>query len=86
VGPTVKHGLFPVDDLRSWRRSPNRPSFFANETLYQLSYTPNLTNFAKLPSISRSRKDAGLHRHEIIGNYYAQRKIRSQIESALYAR
>jgi hypothetical protein len=84
VGPAVKHELFPVDDPLVVKESkPPKP--FANETLYQLSYTPNLTNFAKLPSISRSRKDACLHRHEIIGNYYARRKIRSQLKSALYA-
>ena len=36
----------------------------ANETLYQLSYTPNLINFRKLHGDLRSKKDACLYRHK----------------------
>jgi hypothetical protein len=53
----------------------------ANETLYQLSYTPNLINFRKLHNHLRSKKDACLYRHEINGNYYAIKKIRSKIKT-----
>ena len=53
----------------------------ANETLYQLSYTPNLINFRNLDGNLRSKKDACLYHHEIIGNYYAKKKIRSKIKT-----
>ena len=60
--------------------SPQPPKLFANETLYQLSYTPNLINFKKLHGNLRSKKDACLYRHEI-WNYYATKKIRSKIKT-----
>ena len=53
----------------------------ANETLYQLSYTPNLINFRHLDGNLRSKKDACLYHHEIIGNYYAKKKICSKIKT-----
>ena len=46
----------------------------ANETLYQLSYTPNLIDFSELHDNLRSKKDACLYRHEINGNYYAYKE------------
>ncbi len=52
----------------------------ANETLYQLSYTPNMINFKKLHGNHRSKKDACLYRHEIMDNY-AAKKIRSKIKT-----
>ena len=53
----------------------------ANETLYQLSYTPDLINFSKLHGNSGAKKDACLYRHEIIRNYYAVKKIRGKIKT-----
>ena len=53
----------------------------ANETLYQLSYTPNSFKLSKLHGDLRSDKDARLYRHEIMGNYYAKKKIRSKMET-----
>ena len=50
--------------------SPQLPELFANETLYQLSYTPNLRSQVSYMTISGIVKDACLYRHEIIGNYY----------------
>jgi hypothetical protein len=38
--------------------SPQPPKLFANETLYQLSYTPNLIDFSELHGNLRSKKDA----------------------------
>ena len=37
---------------------PQPPKLFANETLYQLSYTPNLINFSKFDGDLQSKKDA----------------------------
>jgi hypothetical protein len=36
--------------------SPQPPKLFANETLYQLSYTPNMIDFSELHDISGTRK------------------------------
>jgi hypothetical protein len=36
--------------------SPQRPELFANETLYQLSYTPNLFDFSELHGNLRKRE------------------------------
>jgi hypothetical protein len=45
----------------------------ANETLYQLSYTPNLIDFSELHGHLRSKKDACLYRHRPMRQRYRRR-------------
>jgi hypothetical protein len=52
--PLCPHGTF---------LSPQPPKLFANETLYQLSYTPNLIDFSELHGNLRSMKDTCLYRY-----------------------
>jgi hypothetical protein len=57
----------------------------ANETLYQLSYTPKpLISDSYLPP--QNRKEAHLYHHKITRSYYAINKMRSKIKTMRFAR
>jgi hypothetical protein len=44
--------------------SPQPLKLFANETLYQLSYTPNLIDFSELRDNLRSKNNTCLYRYK----------------------
>ena len=60
--------------------SPQSPELFANETLDQLSYTPNLISSKGQTATSQGKKDACLYRKEIDESYYAIKRIGSKIK------
>jgi hypothetical protein len=82
--PSLSH-LIPLRGIGGGMGIRTPDLLIANETLYQLSYTPRPLIFRLLPT-PQNRKEAHLYHHKITRSYYAINKMRSKIKTMLFAR